>query len=275
MAADSSQCHSAPQITVILLKLWHFTNCITCLLTHSRSQCVVWLSDKHTLLTEYPDASHSVLVICIVNNTCKNIAAIGTITIWWKYQWYRYCSKHQSWAVLQQVFDSKKRQAVFTLLSKYFFAKFISAWCSILVLKFQVQDYQYLFSKVLPLTMSILKGYRKWSIGDSRYFDINKTEYHVWSWHLSVAIRHILLMDCCVKCSWIASLYRCVISMALEWSQHCGSETRPKGWTRGGVLGGGVVSPFPTTRGSGEHCKLPQWGPRVLVQFGFYRWALL
>ena len=35
----------------------------------------------------------------------------------------------------------------------------------------------------------------------------------------------------------------------------------PKGRRAGGVLGEGAASPFPPARGSGERCKLPQWGP--------------
>ena len=36
----TSQCHSAPQITVISLKLWRFVNYITYLLTYSRP--MIW-----------------------------------------------------------------------------------------------------------------------------------------------------------------------------------------------------------------------------------------
>jgi len=40
-----------------------------------------------------------------------------------------------------------------------------------------------------------------------------------------------------------------------------GARRGPKLEVWGGVLGDGVVSPSPSARSLGEHCKLPQWVP--------------
>ena len=45
-----SQCHAAPQITVILLELWRYTNYITYLLTYLASGAKPWIGASQTMM---------------------------------------------------------------------------------------------------------------------------------------------------------------------------------------------------------------------------------